>query len=205
MTRFAPAQEGLFLLALTLGLVLATGASTLWLVVPVIWISFLGRPLDVYGLVFGKPGGILFHVSVVLAVFVPYAIGHIWLVTSTTGASFSPRLPDELLAEVFVQIVLIGLPEEVFFRGYLQAQLDRVSDRRWTILGARVGPGLPLAAALFALCHTLSGDPARLVTFFPGLFYGWLRARTGNVWVPGLYHAASNVLMKVVLAGLVVG
>lgn len=200
MARVGPVGEGLVLLGLTLALVLGFGISTLWLVVPVLWISLRGRSLSEYGLVYGEPGRLSFHLCVALAVFVPYAIGHVLLAQWTTGASFEPAWPEDFADEVFVQLLLIGLPEEVFFRGYLQAQFDRASERRWNLLGARVGIGLPLAAASFAVCHIFSGGPARLVTFFPGLLYGWLRARTGNVWVPALYHAASNVLMKIVLA-----
>lgn len=202
--RVAPLAEALILLGFTLALVLGFGVSTLWLAIPVVWLTLTGRSLSEYGLVFGRPGSWRFHALVATAVFVPYAVGHVLWAQWWLGASFAPRWPDDFAHEVFVQVLLIGLPEEVFFRGYLQGQLDRMSDRRWSVLGARVGIGWPLAAALFALCHLFSGGPTRLITFFPGLLYGWLRARTGNVWIPGLYHAASNVLMKLVLASLLV-
>ena len=49
------------------------------------------------------------------------------------------------------------------------------------------------------------GGPARLIVFFPGVLYGWLRARTDTIVVPTLYHAASNVLMQIMLASLASG
>jgi len=201
--RLGPIAEGLALLGVTFALAYGLGISTLWLVLPVLWLSLRNRPLEAYGMARGRPAGVAFHLIVCLAVFVPYMVGHYALAHLFWGARFEPTLPDGLPYLVFEQFVLIALPEEVFFRGYLQTQLDRASDRRWRLLGAEVGIGLPLAALLFGVCHILHGGPARLVTAFPGLLYGWLRARTDNVWVPALYHAASNVLMKFMIASLV--
>ena len=41
-----------------------------------------------------------------------------------------------------------------------------------------------------------------VIVFFPGVLYGWLRARTGTIAIPTLYHAASNLLMEVMLESL---
>jgi hypothetical protein len=40
-------------------------------------------------------------------------------------------------------------------------------------------------------------DPARLAVFFPSLAFSWLCARTGSVVGCTAYHAASNVLVRV--------
>jgi membrane protease YdiL (CAAX protease family) len=135
-------------------------------------------------------------VIVIVAVFLPYAFGH-WLWAYTTaGATFDFRLPEHLGSLVFNETLIVALPEEFFFRGYLQTQLDKTFGRPYRFLGADVGFGLPIAAAVFALCHVPFGGPPRMIVFFPGLLYGWLRARTDTIIVPTLYHAASNVLMK---------
>src|SRR4029079_18211845 len=107
-------------------------------------------------------------------------IGHYLFAHLFTGAEFHLRLPADFAREILEQFLVIGLSEEMFFRGYLQTQLDRSWGRPWTIFGARVGIGFILASALFAVCHVFHGGPARLVVFFPGLLYGWLRARTDN-------------------------
>jgi len=44
------------------------------------------------------------------------------------------------------------------------------------------------------------GGWSRLLVFFPGLLYGWLRARSGTVLVPTVYHALSNLLLQVLRA-----
>jgi len=115
----------------------------------------------------GDPGGLRFHVAVVLGVFVPYALGHYaiahWCGVPPSVSGFR----RSLRRRVFDQLLIIGLSEEVFFRGYLQTQFDRVWGRPYRCLGAAWGVGLPLAAALFAACHMWSGGPPRLIVFFP--------------------------------------
>ena len=98
-----------------------------------------------------------------------------------------------------VQFLVVALPEEVFFRGYIQGRLDERFPPRWRILGAVLGPGWLLAAALFALGHlAIEPSPFRLLVFFPGLLFGWLRARHGTVAAPIVAHALSNLLIRVV-------
>lgn len=194
--------EALVLLVLTLAVALAFRFPGAWLLVPLVWLVVARRDLDDYGL-HGRnlqaPG---FHVKLFFGVFVPYlclhfAYGRWWL-----GEQFRFTLPNEFPSLVAEQILGVGLSEEFFFRAYLQTQLDRCFGYRWKVLGARVGWGFLLSATIFAFCHIFHGGPARLVTFFPGLLYGWLWARTHNVFVPGFYHGLSNILMNVMLASL---
>ncbi len=107
---------------------------------------------------------------------------------------FALRLPTSFFDEIAGQLVVIALPEEAFFRGYLQSSLDRAWAPRWRVLGADLGPGWLVAAAIFALGHFLTiHHPARLAVFFPALVFGWLRKRTGGVGSSLLFHAACNV------------
>lgn len=200
--RYEPAIEGLALLAITFPLAIGLHLPTLWFVVPLVVITFTKRPYPEYGLCLDRPGGLGFHTAVVAIVFIPYVIGHALLAHWWLGTSFRFRLPPDLLRSTADQVLLIALPEEFFFRGYLQTQLDQVWNRPYRLLGADWGIGLPLAAALFAVCHVPFGGPARLIVFFPGLLYGWLRERTGTIAVPMLYHAFSNLLMQTMLVSL---
>ena len=43
-------------------------------------------------------------------------------------------------------------------------------------------------------------EVARLATFFPSLLFSWLWRGSGSLWAPALFHAASNLLMAVLLA-----
>jgi len=200
--RYEPVIEGLALLAVTFPIAIGLHLSTLWFVVPLAVLTLTKRPYPEYGLCFDRPGSIRFHGAVIAIVFLPYAIGHYLLAHWWLGTSFRFRLPPDLLRSTFDQVLLTALPEEFFFRGYLQTQFDRVWDRPYRLFGADWGIGLLLAAALFAGCHVPFGGPGRMIVFFPGLLYGWLRERTGTIAVPTVYHAFSNLLMQTMLVSL---
>lgn len=96
--------------------------------------------------------------------------------------------------EALGQLLVIALPEEAFFRGYLQTALEQRWPPRRRLLGAPVGWALLVTSAVFALGHvTTAPDPGRLAVFFPSLVFGWLRARTGGIGAGAAYHAACNL------------
>ena len=104
-------------------------------------------------------------------------------------------LPARPLDAILGQLVVVALPEEAFFRGYLQTALDRSFPRRLRIFGADVGLGLIVSSAIFAAGHLATvWNPARLAVFFPSLVFGWLRARTGGIGAGVLFHATCNLL-----------
>ena len=177
---------------------------TLWFLTPFALITLTKRSYAVYGLSLQHPKSVRFHMLVIAAVFVPYVIGHYALAVWWLGATFRLHVPAQLLQSAFDQLLVVGLPEEFFFRGYLQTECDRAWGKPYRLLGAECRLGVPVAAALFAVCHVFHGGPGRLIVFFPGLLYGWLRARTSTILVPAAYHAGSNLLMQVMLASLVV-
>ncbi|WP_437503995.1 myxosortase MrtC [Sorangium sp. So ce1099] len=131
-------------------------------------------------------------------VFPPFWLGYrlYWGVTSPFV--LRPPSADEIAA----QLLVIALPEEAFFRGYLQSALDRVFPPRVRFLGAPLGPAWLISAAIFALGHVLTIlHPARLAVFFPALLFGWLRARTGGIGAPLLFHAACNLFSLTLATG----
>ncbi len=98
-----------------------------------------------------------------------------------------------------VHLGLVALPEEWFFRGYLQARLDQRLGTPWRLAGARLGWGFIWASAAFAVLHPILIPGAhRLLVFFPGLLFGWLRARTGNIGASVVVHASSNLLLAII-------
>ena len=200
LRRLQPLLEGLCVLAVTLALARASRLPTIWLLAPLVPIVLGRRPAPDYGLSLERPGSSGFHLAVSAGVFVPYVIAYGLWARLAHGASFHPALPPAFAQAVLDQCLIIALPEEFFFRGYLQTQFDRALGTPRTFFGAPWGWGLPLAAALFAACHTLDGGWPRLIVFFPGLWFGWLRARTGTILVPAGYHAASNLLLAVMRA-----
>jgi membrane protease YdiL (CAAX protease family) len=98
------------------------------------------------------------------------------------------------------QLAMIALSEELFFRGFLQTELNARWKARWRLLGADVGWAWPVTAALFAIGHlATTPHPARLLVFFPGLLMGWLRERTGGLLAPIVFHGLANLLMELLV------
>jgi len=128
--------------------------------------------------------------------FVPFFFG--WRAWWGPEGSFAltPRVVDAA-NEIVGQVVIIALPEEAFYRGYLQSRLDDAWPPRLKIAGAPLGPGVLVASLIFALGHLATiHAPARLAVFFPSLVFGWLRARTGGIGASVAYHALCNVFSE---------
>jgi membrane protease YdiL (CAAX protease family) len=129
-------------------------------------------------------------------VVVPFFFGwRAWFAHIMPKLTFSLVVtPAAAANEVLGQLFVIALPEEAFYRGYLQSRLDEVWAPRWRVLGAVVGPGWLATAAIFAVGHLATiPAPSRLAVFFPALVFGWLRARTGGIGAGVLFHMACNV------------
>ncbi len=92
----------------------------------------------------------------------------------------APPLADLLFREG----LLVALPEEVFFRGYLY---DAFEEKGWE-------PVLP-SSVLFAAGHLfIFASWYRALTLFPGLLLGWSRKTSGNIYVPMALHLLFNLL-----------
>jgi uncharacterized protein len=122
-----------------------------------------------------------------------FVIGYLYFWQPRTEFHF--RAGVDPLNEFLAQVLAIALPEELFYRGFLQSRLDQVWKPRVKLLGAKIGYGLLVSSAIFALGHVVT-TPAlgRLAVFFPSLMFGWLRARTGGVGASIAFHAACNLL-----------
>lgn len=113
--------------------------------------------------------------------------------------------PSSYLDELLGQLLVIALPEEAFYRGYLQTSLDNLDEARCAraerprrtinVFGAQIGWAVPVSSAVFAVGHFLTqANPERLAVFFPSLVFGWLRQRTGGIGAAVLFHALSNIV-----------
>lgn len=92
------------------------------------------------------------------------------------------------------QLLLVALPEEFFYRGYLQHEFNRIWGRPWQFLGAPIGKGLLITSLIFAFSHSLIQlQWWHFSIFFPALVFGWLRDKTGTITASILFHALSNV------------
>jgi membrane protease YdiL (CAAX protease family) len=141
-------------------------------------------------------------IAVTLGVLVPYAFGYRWW-RNLMGPVQWAYAWQGMFRDAPGQVLMVALPEEAFFRGYLQTALDRQFVTKVRVFGAQVGFGLLISSAVFALGHVLTRPhPERLAVFVPSLLFGWMRARTGGVGAPILFHAACNLLAAALLRGL---
>ena len=216
----APLREALLLWALSFVAILLAQATAAWLAKPVATVAFLYLPLwamrrrgedyQDYGLTFRAWREDLRLVVVVCLLVLPLFTAGFWLATQLrpqlpgwaqvvlaplTGhaRTFHARLPSGFALWVVDQLFVVALPEEFFFRGYLQARLGLVWPGGARVLGATLGPAFLLTAVLFAVGHLAVFHVWRLAVFFPALLFGYLRARTGTVVGSTLVHAIFNL------------
>jgi membrane protease YdiL (CAAX protease family) len=112
------------------------------------------------------------------------------------------RLPERFALSALNQLVVVAIPEEIFFRGYLLVRLERVWRPTRRLWGAPVGWALLVTSALFALGHlVVVPSPQRLAVFFPALVFGWMRGRTGSIAAGATFHALCNIVAEVLHTG----
>ena len=134
----------------------------------------------------------------------PFVIG--FRIYRHTAGSFHFVAPASIADEVFGQALVIALPEEAFYRGYLMTALDDLWGTPWTIAKAKLGWGWIVSSAIFAVGHALTiTNVERLAVFFPALLFGWLRARTRGVGAPAMFHVLCNVLASTLERGYGIG
>lgn len=175
----------------------ATIFAVLFLYVPAALLWFRKLPFDFLD---NSPKqflrGALFFLLWVMIIFPPFLVcAHFWetIVYGKQGFYLAP-FPDFWKTIAF-QVLLIALPEEFFFRGYMQGMLGRVFVKKWKLFGASLGWAWPVTAVVFAFSHSfVTFQWWHFSIFFPALLFGWLREKTGSITAPILFHAMSNIV-----------
>lgn len=132
-----------------------------------------------------------------IVVFALYTVGFWWWNQPTRA--FALTWPPEVGALILAQLVIVSLPEEAFFRGYLQTALSDAESRRVRVLGVELAPVAWVAQAiLFSLVHLFSEPhPARLAVVFPALLFGWVRVWRRGIGAAIALHAMSNLYSEI--------
>ena len=127
--------------------------------------------------------------------------GGLWPMGVYVPASWAEYYGGGALSRAAIAVFAVALPEEVFHRGYLMSALEKRWPPTRKLFGVPFGWAAVLTSVLFAVGH-LVGEAStdRLATFFPALVFAWLWRRSGTLWAPAIFHAASNLLMEVLLA-----
>lgn len=99
------------------------------------------------------------------------------------------------------QFLYVAAAEEVFFRGYVQANATRWLRERRLSQPAQWWIAIVISAACFALAHVaVQGQIVSVLTFLPGLIMAWLFARTGSLLASILFHGLANVSYGIMAA-----
>jgi uncharacterized protein len=131
-----------------------------------------------------------------LIIFPFFFLGNHYWQALVVEKSFTWHVLPRWHYHLLEQLVLIGLAEELFFRGWLQNKLNDFFKKNQRFLGASVGLGWPVTALLFAAAHSMIAvEWWHVAIFFPGLLFGWLRERTNTIIAPALFHATCNMAM----------
>lgn len=84
------------------------------------------------------------------------------------------------------QLFFVAIAEEFYFRGVLQPALEKKLPKFTALF---------VGALIFALAHVIADQHfLRLLVFFPGLLFGWLKMRSGSIIPSVLFHAFSNLV-----------
>jgi membrane protease YdiL (CAAX protease family) len=130
--------------------------------------------------------------GIALLIFPPFGLGFHAFWRPDHAFVFAPW--PSFANDAMGQLLVVALPEEAFYRGYVQTALDDIWKKRIPLLGGYLSPGLVVSSALFALGHVLTEPhPNRLAVFFPSLLFGWLRTRTNSIGPSMSFHALCNL------------
>ena len=107
--------------------------------------------------------------------------GRLLVVLATSiPLSFQFATIERIIGETIYYLLLVGLGEELIFRGLMYRALDEWRGTRLAIWGSSLG---------FALFHLGHGDPTIAVAFFIGAVFAAIRWRTGGIVGLILVHA----------------
>lgn len=99
----------------------------------------------------------------------------------------------DLMGVLVFSWVIVGLSEEIVFRGFFQTALAKFWHGSTVLFGVRVPIAGLLAATIFTIAHisfrTMSADPRQLVlAFVLGVYYAVAYHRTGSLLAPIVAH-----------------
>lgn len=168
-----------------------------WIYLPMVVLSLRRRNPWRYGLDLGDWRGGLRDAAATLAVLVPlYLAGHWAFETVWRGRSGRLRWPSDLGGDLLGNLLAVGFPEEVFFRGYVLGRLEDAFGPDRGMWGGRCGWAVVGSAIAFNLAHPLAGGHWWQGNLPFGLLLGWLRTRRDSLVAPAIVHGLTNVVFR---------
>ena len=127
--------------------------------------------------------------------------GRIYLAGESSEKIFSYR--SNLLVALLIQLGGVGLPEELFFRGYLMTRFCRwLGNSRGLWLNCLVFGLVHVTSRVsqFGFGYSLSALLIGIQAFFAGLIFGIQYLKTKSIFPPVMTHIALNMFSVRILA-----
>ncbi|MGI6394787.1 MAG: type II CAAX prenyl endopeptidase Rce1 family protein [bacterium] len=140
--------------------------------------------------------GVSFFLFALLAVLILYPPAFFIYWVKLNGLVFIIPEQEALLKALskgLLAVLVAAIPEEFFFRGYLQEHVFKHLKRK--IFKIITTKNL-VTSALFGLIHAVTFlDITRATTFFPSLLFGFFAEKSeGKIFYSTLFHVISNIL-----------
>lgn len=163
--------------------------AAVWIIVPAVIIVYQNKKFNAYGLSLSAWKQSIKMILISGLIFLcAYLIGYYRYAVNYHIRSFNPVVPENLVLLTLNIFLFTALPEEFFFRGYLQSELNYILGKKWP------ASGLFLTAIIFTLSHiVLHMDYSKANLIFLSLILGWLREKTGNIAASTGFHTLANV------------
>jgi membrane protease YdiL (CAAX protease family) len=141
---------------------------------------------------------LLFLAFIILSIYIIAYTSYFYIFSLSKHKQIliSLKFPEFIVTYCIAQIFTIALPEELFYRAFLQSSLMRL----WPTTAAIIATN-----AIFALAHVVgNGDLARLATFFPGLVFSYFVLKNKSIFSAVLFHALCNLVALILYESIIV-
>ena len=158
------------------------------------------------GLRVERPGMILRVLCVTCVIVFPLLLAGVFLLRKfDIQLPLSPIIPEgRWFSWLVYQFIYVAVAEEIFFRGYFQCNV--MSLLTMSVQKNRAFLeiiGIIISATIFAISHCLIlGSVMPIITFLPGLIFGWLLVKTKSLLAPVLFHGLANIFYGLIAAVL---
>jgi membrane protease YdiL (CAAX protease family) len=162
---------------------------SLWINLPLISLLVRREPLGDWGLAIPDLVSALRHIAAFALLLVPASLVVLHLI-GAIDITWRAH-PEAIAASLGRQLLWVALPEEIFFRGYLWRRMGAGAEAPTSRL-RRIATNATFFTATHYWIHP---GMWALATWFPGLYFTWLRCRTQSVVAPILCHAIANTML----------